>query len=129
MLAMVLAVSIPAVADVDLDDVEDVVEDEFFAADDVDCFVADEDGDGLFEEDAVDGLDNDFDGLTDEEIVCVVEFEGNVFADFDEFDSDDFDEFCEDFDGDFFCDEDEDDDDENDDDGDDNERERISVIE
>jgi hypothetical protein len=132
MLAMVLAVSIPAVA-VDVDDFEDVVEDEFAAAEDVDCSVEDEDGDGLFEEDVVDGLDNDFDGSTDEEIVCVVEFEVDdfdTFAAFDEFDDDDdndndtfaaFDEFDDDNDND-------NDNDNDDNDNDDNERESSNRI-
>jgi hypothetical protein len=136
MLAMVLAVSIPAVA-VDVDDFEDVVEDEFAAAEDVDCSVEDEDGDGLFEEDVVDGLDNDFDGSTDEEIVCVVEFEVDdfdTFAAFDEFDDDDdndndndtfaaFDEFDDDDDND-----NDNDNDDNDNDNDDNERESSNRI-
>jgi len=116
MLAMVLAVSIPAVADVDLGDFEDAVEDEFVGADDVDCSFADDDGDGLFDEEAFDGEDNDFDGLTDEDIVCVVEFDADEFADFDEFDGEDF----GDFDRDFFRDHNGDDND--------NERERIDRI-
>jgi hypothetical protein len=127
MLAMVLAVSIPAVADVDLGDFEDAVEDEFVGVDDVDCSFADDDGDGLFDEEAFDGEDNDFDGLTDEDIVCVVDFDADEFADFDEFDGEDFENFdefdgedFENFDRDFFRDHDGDDND--------NERERIDRI-
>lgn len=94
MLAMVLAVSIPAVA-VDLDDVEDAIEEEFDDAGidaDVSAYCEDEDGDGQSDEDNCNGDD----------VVFTVEFDD----DFDGFDSDgdgfDFDNDGDDNDDGFF---------------------------
>jgi hypothetical protein len=96
MLAMVLAVSMPAVA-VDLDDLEDAVEEEFDDAGvdaDITAICEDEDGDGQLDEDA--------DNCNADDVVFVVEFDD----DFDGFDSDgdgfDFDNDGDDNDDGFF---------------------------
>ena len=123
-LAMLLAVSIPAMAeDLDFDGLEDSLEDEFVEEveiDDVDCFEADEDGDGLIDEDLPDGFDNDFDGEVDEEIVCIVEFEiGDFEGEFvliEDFDLDGIEDDEDDDDDNDGIFDDEDDDDDNDDD-------------
>ncbi len=80
-MAMMMAVSVPAIAQ-DEGDIADAIEAETgFEVDDVDieCFEEDDDGDGFFGEDGdFDGEDDDLDGFFDEDDVecyAIVEFE------------------------------------------------------
>ena len=126
MLAMVLAVSVPAMADHEGDFEEFLDEEEFVVEVELeDCDIVDEDGDGVDDEEIFDGFDNDGDISIDEDVELLCEVESDAFGDFsyltdfDEFDDEDVEEFCEDLDGDYSCDDDDNDDDDDDDDDDD----------
>ena len=122
MLAMVLAVSMPAVAqELELDDLDDLGDDLAVEADIGSCDLVstgDDDLDGDTDEDELNGinedpLNDDLDGEDGLVLVCDVSLDVDDDADEDEDDEDDEDEDDED--------DDEDDDDEDDDDEDDDE--------
>jgi hypothetical protein len=86
MLAMVLAVSIPAMADDAEDLVDDLLEEEELSASDLEDCVLDDDGDGLTDEELENLIDDDGDALVDEdlEVTCTTTFEADDFEDEDE---------------------------------------------
>jgi hypothetical protein len=88
----VLALSVPAMAD---------IEDEFLDEDELaeqvdlgDCDIVDEDGDGVEDEEILDGIDNDGDIDIDEDVklLCDVDFDDVDFDDDDDDEEDDDDD-------------------------------------
>ncbi len=103
MLAMVLAVSVPAMADSADDYVDELLEEGEFEADDLDLedCVLDNDGDGFTDEEIENFLDDDGDELVDEdlaedledaEVTCTVTLEADDFVEDDEDDDEDEDD-------------------------------------